>query len=204
MPNYRVSLAFARLSDGALGDFTDGTLVGLNTNPKFPTPPVAVGAVTDLLATYSEAIGNAVLGGPPATALKNNARAALVAALRKNAAYVQTVAGTDLAGLLSSGFQAVSTNRSSAPLAKPVILNVDNFQSTKLMMGVKPDANARAFEARHKHGANGYVSAGVFTDSRRILLEDMVPGTVYDVQVRAVGGSVGYSDWSDPVSHMAT
>jgi hypothetical protein len=25
----------------------------------------------------------------------------------------------------------------------------------------------------------------------------------YTVQARAVGGSTGYSDWSDPVSHMA-
>jgi len=204
MSNYRVSLSFVQLSDGALGDFTDGVLVGLNSNPKFPAPPAAVGALTDALATFSEAIGNAALGGKPATAIKNNARAALIALLRKDASYVQTVAGTDLAGLLSSGFLAVSTNRSSVPLPKPVIDNVDNFQTTKLMLGVKRDRNARAYEVRHKSGANGYVNGGVFTKARRMVVEDLTPGTVYELQTRAVGGSVGYSDWSDPVSHMAT
>ena len=29
------------------------------------------------------------------------------------------------------------------------------------------------------------------------------PGVTYTVQVRGVGGTTGYSDWSDPVSHMA-
>jgi len=30
----------------------------------------------------------------------------------------------------------------------------------------------------------------------------LVPGTMYQVQVRAIGGSTGYSDWSDAVHHM--
>ena len=40
--------------------------------------------------------------------------------------------------------------------------------------------------------------------SRRIRLTNFTPGTVYTIQVRAIGGFTGYSDWSDPVSHMAT
>ena len=31
----------------------------------------------------------------------------------------------------------------------------------------------------------------------------LTPGTNYTFQVRAIGGSTGYSDWSDPVSHMS-
>ncbi len=31
----------------------------------------------------------------------------------------------------------------------------------------------------------------------------LTPGGMYLFQVRAVGGSTGYSDWSDPVSHMS-
>jgi hypothetical protein len=44
----------------------------------------------------------------------------------------------------------------------------------------------------------------VFTKASGMLLTDRGPGALYDVQVRGVGGSTGYSDWSDPVSHMAT
>jgi hypothetical protein len=36
-----------------------------------------------------------------------------------------------------------------------------------------------------------------------VVLQNLTPGTNYNVQARAVGGSAGYSDWSDPVSHMA-
>ena len=31
----------------------------------------------------------------------------------------------------------------------------------------------------------------------------LMPGGNYQFQVRAVGCSTGYSDWSDPVSHMS-
>jgi hypothetical protein len=34
-------------------------------------------------------------------------------------------------------------------------------------------------------------------------LYGLTPGTTYSLQVRAVGGSTGYSDWSDAVSHMS-
>ncbi|NOS68990.1 MAG: fibronectin type III domain-containing protein [Verrucomicrobia bacterium] len=37
-----------------------------------------------------------------------------------------------------------------------------------------------------------------------VLLDGLTPGATYAVQARAVGGTTGYSDWSDPVSHMAT
>lgn len=43
----------------------------------------------------------------------------------------------------------------------------------------------------------------VFTgDSRHIIFDGLLAGTTYTIQVRALGGSTGQSDWSDPVSHM--
>ena len=56
----------------------------------------------------------------------------------------------------------------------------------------------------HWVSAADWKNAGVFTKSRGVLLDNLTPGTTYDVQARAVGGATGYSDWSDPVSHMAT
>jgi hypothetical protein len=54
-----------------------------------------------------------------------------------------------------------------------------------------------------KSGTGNYQPAGVFTQARRMVLTNLIPGTTYTIQVRAVGGSTGHSDWSDPVSHMA-
>jgi hypothetical protein len=36
-----------------------------------------------------------------------------------------------------------------------------------------------------------------------VVLTNLTPGGTYSIQGRAIGGSTGYSDWSDPVSHMA-
>ena len=61
----------------------------------------------------------------------------------------------------------------------------------------------RAYEVRVSYGPNGWQGVGVFTQARRVVVENLTPGTTYSIQARAVGGSTGYSDWSDPVSHMA-
>jgi hypothetical protein len=45
-------------------------------------------------------------------------------------------------------------------------------------------------------------TAGLFTNSRSVSITGLTPGTTYEFQVRAVGGSSGYSDWSNPVSRM--
>jgi len=45
-------------------------------------------------------------------------------------------------------------------------------------------------------------SDGLFTNSRSMTVAGLVPGTTYSFQVRAVGGSTRYSDWSNPVSRM--
>ncbi len=46
--------------------------------------------------------------------------------------------------------------------------------------------------------------AGVVTQARWFVIPGWIPGTTYTVQIRAVGGTTGHSDWSDPISHMAT
>ncbi|MGC3959097.1 MAG: fibronectin type III domain-containing protein [Verrucomicrobiota bacterium] len=85
-----------------------------------------------------------------------------------------------------------------------MILNIDNFASTQWMVKAGRLADARAYEARARVGSQEWKPAGVFTKARGMLLPGLIPGTMYDVQVRGVGGSTGCSDWSDSVSHMAT
>ena len=46
-------------------------------------------------------------------------------------------------------------------------------------------------------------SGGLFTYSRNRVIENLTPDVLYTIQVRAIGGTTGYSDWSDPISHMA-
>ena len=43
----------------------------------------------------------------------------------------------------------------------------------------------------------------IFTGSRSMPINGLTPGGNYQFQIRAVGGSTGYSDWSDAVSQMS-
>lgn len=202
--NNRVALSFAQLPDGELSGFATGVSAGMDGNALFPAPIVPNQTVLNQTSTFVEKMAAAADGGKQATAEKNEAREVLIASLRQNAAYVQGIAGADLPGLLSSGYKVASNNTTSSPLPKPVVDNIDNFQSTKLMMRLKPIPNYRAIESRRRKAGGEWENSGIFTKAARIEQADLTPGQTYDFQFRAIGGSTGYSDWSDPVSHMAT
>lgn len=204
MPYHRVSLGFAQLPDSGLSEFYTTVNASLPGNAAFPNPPVTPADLETAGDTFIAKLAAASNGGKLETAEKNAARADLIAVLRQLASYVQTVAGDNLPVLLSSGFLAVNLNTAQTPLPKPVIENIDNFQTTKLMMRLKSMANYRAIEGRRRQGNGDWQPAGIFTQVRKIVQEDLVPGQTYDFQFRAIGGSTGSSDWSDPVSHMAT
>lgn len=205
MKTQHVSLAFAQLPDAELGDFTQNVITRITGNPAFPTPPVTVLVLTTSNDTFTAALAAAAGGGVQATAAKNAARDALLVQLRQVANYVQGAANNDLPTLLSSGFEATNGNTSQSQLDKPVILRIENEISTQLLVRLTPITNARAYEMRTSvNGNGGWHPAGVFTQARRVPLTELTPGTTYNVSARAVGGSTGYSDWSDPVSHMAT
>jgi hypothetical protein len=200
----RVSLGFAQLQDSELSGFSITVVTKMTNNPSYPTPTVALGDITTANNTFAAAITAAAQGGTQLTAAKNAAREVLVSLLRTQAAYVESIAQGDLTVLLSAGFWNTATERTRKPLLKPVILDIDNFASTQLMVKAGRLDNARSYEARVRVGDQEWKSVGVFTKSRGMLLPGLIPGTMYDVQVRGVGGTLGYSDWSDPVSHMAT
>jgi hypothetical protein len=73
---------------------------------------------------------------------------------------------------------------------------------------VKAVKNAKTYEVRIAEvAADGTTGPWEHTvtcpNSRAIPLKGLKPGVTYNVQVRAIGGSTGYSGWSDPSSHMS-
>ncbi len=203
----RVLLRFGRESDNQIVETGSAVITGLTANPAFPAPPVDLSTVQAALTGFNAAIAAQTQGGTTATAEKNKKRRVLVVLLRKLASYVQTHCDDDLTVLLSSGFQAASVRRAISPLPKPVIASVDNGHSTQLLVKVQKVANAKCYELRwavlETSGApGGWQSGGSFTNSRSMPLNGFTPGATYTIQARAIGGSTGYSDWSDPVSHM--
>jgi hypothetical protein len=199
-----VSLGYARLPDSELSDFSATVVTKMTNNPSYPTPEVDLGDITAANTRFATAITAAAQGGTQLTAAKNAAREILLLLLRAQAAYVQSIAQNDQAMLFSSGFWNNATDCTRKPLPKPTVLNIDNFATTQLMLRLQPVDNARSYEVRLRLGTQEWQPGGVFTKARGMLLEDLIPGQMYEIQVRAVGGSLGYSDWSDPILHMAT
>jgi hypothetical protein len=134
MPTYRLSLGFTKLPDGQLGDFALTVVTRMTNNSSYPTPAVTMAALTTANEEFTTAIAAAAQGGTQLTAAKNAARAVVESLLRTQAAYVQSVGQNDLTVILSSGFEVNKTDRTRRALPKPVILDIDNFASTQLMV----------------------------------------------------------------------
>lgn len=200
----KTSLAFAEYTDGELETFCEGVVASMTNNTHFPNPAVSLASLQQSAGQFQAALAAMAQGGKSATAAKNVARSELVTMLRQQALYVQTASANQLPVLFSSGFDAIRTNRAQSPLATPNIVEIKNDVSTQLLVRATPIPNARAYEVQVRTGQGEWKTAGLYTRARRMVLENLTPGTMYNVQVRAIGGSTGYSAWSDPVSRMAT
>lgn len=169
-----------------------------------PAPPVSAADLTTAKEAFSEALAAADVGSAQDVADKNEKREVLAGLLRTLAAYVETKHGNVLSDLLQSGFEAASTARTTGPLEKPVIKSIKDGESGQLLARVGKVARAASYEGRAVPvAADGTLGAPILvpaqTDSRRIVIGGLTPGMLYQISLRAVGGSTGHSPWSDPV-----
>jgi hypothetical protein len=197
----KVSLAFATYPDNDLDVFSGNNVICLTGNAAFPDLTVKPADLGVLQVNFHTSLLASVTGGSQEKALKNEARAALISAMRLNAAYVQGRPGLTLSMLLSSGYLANSTNHSQSELATPT-LTIDNGNTTQLIAHLTPVANAHSYLVQAMTPDGNVVASIVSTQARNIVVPGLTPGVVYTLQGQAVGGSTGFSDWSDPVSHM--
>ncbi len=203
MPRIRTSRSYGKFPDLDVSAFSGGVIAGLTGNEHLAEPPVAPKELATLKKTFDDAIIAAAGGGALATAQKDAARAALVTALNKEASYVDINCDEDLAILLSSGFEAVSTNRAQSVLNPPEVIGVDYGQAGVVKLRVKGDPNRKAVQGRCKTMDGDWGPVLTFKNSRSILFDGLKAGTTYMMQLCGLGGSTGQSDWSEPVSKMA-
>jgi hypothetical protein len=197
-------MKFARLKDHQIGVFAGGANIGLTNNPAFPNLPVSLADLSAATDDYWTAYVNSLGGGKIQTALKNAARAKLISVLRDEAHYVQIIAKNNLVALLSSGFTDIDRNTAQSALAQPYIKAVLNQYSGQLWLRLKRVPNACNYQVRLKIGDGDWLDGGIHPQARKIVLPGLTPGTLYTIQVRAVGGRTGYSDWSMATAKMAT
>lgn len=171
----------------------------------FANPPVAVVDLEAAIAELENAQTAMAQGGTAATALKNQKKAELIELLEELADFVDVKAAGDLAVLLSSGFEARKTTQTRSPLATPLLRGVTNGASGELVASAAPVANARCYEVYAAVvGPDGtpleWRFHGTATAARKITATGLTPGTMYLLRIRAIGGTTGYSDWSDAMT----
>ena len=203
---YRVSYAFTELSDNDLMPFIQVLFICLTGNAAFPALPVKIVDFTALFTAFQTAVTNMGKNtNQQLTALRDEAREALLDAARKNGAYVQSVALNSLSTLLSSGYQNVPTQSPSSPLDIPTILSVTNNGTTQVALRLSRVDNAKSYQIQFStDNGKTWTMGGAYPQARRIMLTNLVPGTTYMIQAQAIGGSTGQSGWSTPVSIMST
>ena len=96
-----------------------------------------------------------------------------------------------------------STNRAQVELTQPQSLSLKNGATGQLVGRVDPVKGANMYEGRIKPSDGDWLPSVFTGDSQHIIFDGITRGKDYTAQVRALGGSMGQSDWSDPSSHMA-
>jgi hypothetical protein len=200
----KVSLGFAKLPDTELDNFAQGVIDALTGNATYPSPPITLANLQAATDDFTTKLSAAQSGGTADTAAKSNSRQTLVGMLRQLAAYVQINCNNDMALLLNSGFQAQNVNNAQVPLTKPEGLVIKSGTSGQLVAKVNPVRNTSMYEGRAKEDGGDWLPSVFTGDSQHITFNGLTPGKTYTIQVRALGGATGQSDWSDPSSHMAT
>ena len=196
-------MGFAKFGKHKLAVFGNSVAVGLTDNPAFPDLPVSIIDLNAASDAFSMSVSVSLLGGVISTATQKEARTRLIGMLRDEAHYVQIVAKASLPTLLSSGFTAIDRNSAQKPLITPVIRKVLRERSEQLRLILKPVPNARSYQVQLKVGDGDWQDGGIHPQARRLIITGLVPGTVYQIRIRALGGSTRYSAWSTPTSCMA-
>jgi hypothetical protein len=199
----RVSLAFAKLTKDQFNSFTILVIVCLKNNPLFPNLPITLAALTALQTAYQDALNAAAVGGPKDTAALAEARDNLLPSLRQIAAYIQSLGLTE-SQVLTSGFDVVVWSKKPITLVAPTDLTLDNAISGQLAIYVDAVDGAKAYQVQYCTGTGAWLDAGIWPNTKGIIIHQLTPGTVYNVRVRGIGGSTQYGPWSGVVSLMGT
>jgi hypothetical protein len=203
--NIRIALNFATYNRTQLNNFAILLVVCLKNNLLFPNLPVTIADLTALQTALENA--NTTIdaqGGFINTAIAIEARDALLVAIRQLAAYVQILTATlTESQIYTSGFEIVNTNRAQSPLSQPVLTGLDNSLTTKLLVLFGTITNAKAYQVQFSTGTGAWQEAGIFPSTKNVLITNLTPGTIYNVRVRAIGGSTQYSEWSASMAGMA-
>ncbi len=193
------SLTGAPLADKSL--HVVGKMTG---NPNFLKPDVDPTLMTTTANQLLAATVTAIDGTTEDTAHKQALEVTVKGQMDTQANYVENIAQNNAEIILSSGFDLANQSHTPAVVTGSAIKGVTNPAPNKLGIEVEIDPNAWGYEIQVSIVANVWLHWETFTDPNDIELLNLVSGQLYGLRVRVLGVGNQRSEWSEPVSHMAT
>ena len=201
---------YAAMSDDDVVHVGMAVQTGLTGNSNFQNLPVDLAVLKTNIESLSALITESLDGSKKVIAQKDKQREAVIKMLRLLARYVEVTSDGDMAMFTSSGFVPASTTKvPPSPLPLPVIRGVNHgILSGELVAQVQSIPKAKSYEFRYGVVVNGaaptsWTSKVVTKVKPPVGIEGLTPGTIYAIQVRALG-PLGYTAWTDSTTCMCT
>jgi hypothetical protein len=199
-----VSLSYKKKKDPAIIPFAQGVHDGLAANATlFNNLPVTLVALLAAIADFTAKYNASRKGSQAQIEAKDASRIALEDLLNQLAAYVEGKAQGNADTIRLAGFEPVTHAYSpSVAPAKPDKFGVVNAAAGKVQIKPTMQPNIHSVQVEYRTNNGTWTSAGGFTDSRKIFVTNLTPGTLFDFHIAFVGGGNTTSEWSDLVTHM--
>lgn len=207
MSKFYVKAGFSKLKDSELVMRASTIISSLMGNEGFPEPKSALELVQSSLDDFQSRLNRMSSGNRADTVIKKQSRLVLLDLLKRLGHHVNEVA-EDFVTLFSSGFPVSGFPNRTTPEIPPIPVALvlrDGMHSGKIRLDFNPVKEARIYLYRYGISLDGTVQWEApfpTTTSRNNVIEALLPGTKYLVQVKSVN-SAGSSDWSNSVSLIA-
>lgn len=193
----KLNLGFNLHSDASLEVYAQSIIKAMTGNSYFPDPLPELTAATTATTEFVAALSKAKMGGKNEVADKNQKRATLVMALFQLGSVAMAIAAGNVAALVSTGFTLTKERTPSAPLSKPVVLQLTDGQPGELKMTTKRVPAGRMYNFEYTTdplNANAWV--GQTTTQSSFTFKSLESGKKYwcRVAVMGVNEQVVYSD----------
>jgi hypothetical protein len=181
--------------------FAQNVLAGLTASvAEFPTPPVTLVALSNLIDNYQAALAAAADLGKENVSAKNAARRFLENGLRTDQYYVNQVIQADIAGgmayedaatlILGTGYGLNTTPSPAGPLPAPIIETYRSFNRGQLYLRVQANRNAKGYQLEYR--VKGDPDDPWTTEAKpnsRITQDGLTSAVLYQARVSYVGAN---------------
>jgi hypothetical protein len=193
----KVAISFvSRDTDARLIASGGRILTSLTGNPHYPAPKPALATVQAALDAFAAAVAG-LDRSSASIAVRDKARLPLKQLLRELSLYVQQASQGDREILLGSGYPLQKGRQPAVKPDTPHNLRLRQGNSGQIVARCNAEPSALSYQWRYATGqAPAVYSQQEPSTKATTTLVGLVPGTLYSVQVRAVG-TRGVSDWSD-------